>query len=52
MCIICIDFEKQTLTIDEARRALTEMISSLDPEHAAAVRQMLDEAERRGTPAD
>lgn len=47
MCIICVDFQKQKLTLDEARRAFTEMISTLDPDHADEVRKMLDEAERQ-----
>ncbi len=46
MCIICVDFQKQQMTLDEARRAFREMISALDPEHAEEVRKMLQEAER------
>ena len=33
MCIICVELEKDKLTIEEARRTLRELWSSLD-EHA------------------
>ena len=45
MCMICIEFEKQRLTIQEARRNLGEMQTQLDPEHVAEVERMLNEAE-------
>lgn len=47
MCLICIEFQKEKMTIFEARRALTEMVRSdhLDDEHVKEVEQMLDEAE-------
>lgn len=46
MCLICLDFERQKLTLREARRAYGEMVEKIGPEHAEEVRQMLDEAER------
>ena len=44
MCIICVEFEKEKLTIDEARRNLGEMAESLG-EHADEVEAMLREKE-------
>jgi hypothetical protein len=45
MCIICVDFQKQLLTVNEARGILTEMHSTLDREHIIDVYEMLEEAE-------
>jgi hypothetical protein len=54
MCIICIDFARGALKVDEARRALREMQSTLDPKHVREVARHLDESERdppaSGTP--
>jgi hypothetical protein len=44
MCIICADFDRGALKVDEARRALREMISTLDAGHARQVAEKLDEA--------
>jgi hypothetical protein len=44
MCLICIEYEKQRMTVGEARRAYSEMVSSLEPRHAKAVKAMLDRA--------
>ncbi len=33
MCIICIDLEKERLTVQEAWRNLGEMKNSIEPEH-------------------
>ena len=44
MCIICIELEKDKLTIEEARRNLGEMWSSLD-EHAKEVVAFINEKE-------
>ena len=44
MCIICIDFERGALRPEEARRALREMRSSLDSQHAREIEKKLDEA--------
>ena len=41
MCLICIEMQKGTLTIPEARRNFTEMESSLDPEHREELREKL-----------
>ena len=46
MCLICVDFQKERMTITDARRALREMITTLEPEHAREVHQMIQEAER------
>ncbi|MET0794527.1 MAG: hypothetical protein ABW061_23605 [Polyangiaceae bacterium] len=45
MCIICIDFERGALRPQEARRALREMRSGLDAEHAKEIEKKLNEAE-------
>ena len=44
MCIICVELEKDKLTIAEARRNLGEMWSSLD-EHAQEVVAFINEKE-------
>lgn len=46
MCVICIDFARGALKLNEARRALGEMRSTLDPKHVREVEQQLDKAER------
>ncbi len=45
MCIICIDFERGALKLGEARRALREMVTTIDPGHAKEVQEKLDRAE-------
>ena len=45
MCIICVEFEMSRLTIKEARRNLSEMAESLDPEHVEEIEKALDEKE-------
>jgi hypothetical protein len=45
MCIICADFDRGVLKLDEARRALREMAATLDAAHAREVVEKLDEAE-------
>jgi hypothetical protein len=45
MCIICVEFEKQRLTVGEARRNLGEMVSEIDEDHVLEVEEMLDEYE-------
>ena len=44
MCIICIDIEREALTIKEARRNFGEMSESLG-EHAKDVEEMLSKME-------
>lgn len=44
MCLICVEFEKNRLTISEARRNLKEMVSTISSQHALEVRTMLQEA--------
>ena len=41
MCIICVDLEKEKLTLSEARRNFGEMESTLDPEHREELREKL-----------
>jgi hypothetical protein len=50
MCIICIDYARGALKLDEARRALGEMRSTLDPKHAREVEQQLEKDERDPPP--
>lgn len=47
MCLICIEFQKERMSIAEARRALGEMIVDLPPEHSREVEKMLNAAEKR-----
>ena len=46
MCLICIDFDRGALKLTEARRALGEMRTKLEPQHLKEVEQKLDDAER------
>ena len=45
MCLICIEFEKEKLTIEEAKRNLSEMRDKLDVYHYKEVKQMLFDAD-------
>jgi hypothetical protein len=45
MCLICVEFQKEKMTIPEARRAFREMRVSLDSEHIRQVEEMLVQAE-------
>ncbi len=49
MCIICIDFDRGALRPQEARRALREMRSGLDAEHAKQIEKKLAEAEQESS---
>ena len=40
MCLICVDFQKQKMTTQDARRALREMASTLGEEHVKEVRDV------------
>ena len=44
MCLICVEFEKERLTISEARKNIGEM-TDLDEDHVEEVEEMLEEAE-------
>lgn len=46
MCLICIDFDRGSLKLPEARRALREVRVTLDPAHLAEVEEKLAQAER------
>ncbi|TDP77470.1 hypothetical protein DFR33_101372 [Bradymonas sediminis] len=52
MCLICVEFQKERMTVFEARRAFGEMVEGLDAKHAAEVEEMLDEAEEAEEAAD
>lgn len=45
MCLICVDFQKQKMTTQDARRALREMASTLGEEHVKEVREMIRKQE-------
>ena len=45
MCIICVNFEKGRLTTQEARRALGEMVTTLDKEHVREIEEQLEKAD-------
>jgi hypothetical protein len=51
MCIICVDFARGALKVDEAKRALREMVTTLDPKHALQLAEKLDEAEEPKAPS-
>ncbi len=50
MCIICVDFARGALKLREARRALGEMASDLDPEHVKEIEKRLADAEDEEPP--
>ena len=41
MCIICVQFQQEKLTLTEARRNFNEMRETMDSEHASEVDEML-----------
>ena len=41
MCVICVQFQQNKLTLLEARRNFAEMRETMDSEHAAEVDEML-----------
>lgn len=45
MCLICVEFQRDRMTVGEARRALREMVEGLPPGHVDEVQRMLAEAE-------
>jgi hypothetical protein len=47
MCIICLEYQKNKLTLQEARRNFCEMALSIDVEHRQEVEDMLDLAEEK-----
>ncbi len=46
LCLICVEFQKQKMTIREARNAYREMVVTMTPEHAKEVQGMLSDAEK------
>ena len=42
MCIICVEYQKQLLSVDEARRNMGEMV--IDPAHREEIEKLLEEA--------
>jgi len=44
MCIICVEWQRGKLTLQEAKRNLSEMVD-LDPEHVQEVLSLLDSEE-------
>ncbi len=45
MCLICVEFQRDRMTVGEARRALREMVEGLPPGHVDEVQRMLADAE-------
>lgn len=43
MCIICVEFTKHLITINEARGILSEMQSTLSPAHITEIEEMFKE---------
>jgi hypothetical protein len=52
MCLICVEFEKERMTVAEARRALGEMAEALEPEHIEEVEEMIEETAREDEDED
>ena len=46
MCIICVEFQKNQITIREAYSILGEVAIAIDPDHLIEVTEMLEEAEK------
>ena len=46
MCLICVDFQKQRMTIGDAKRALGEMVEVLEKDHVKEVKEMIEAAEK------
>ena len=51
MCILCVEFMKGKMTINEGWRNLSETRESLEPEHVEAVEDMLWNAWYEKNPA-
>ena len=43
MCILCVEFEKGKLTLQETLRNLNEMLSTLEEEHINEIVKMLED---------
>lgn len=52
MCLICIEFEKQRMSIRDAKLALGEMRTTIGAEHAAEVEQLITRAQKAQVEAD
>ena len=52
MCLICIDFDRGSLKLREAKRALGEMRTTLDAQHLKEVEKKLADAERESEDED
>lgn len=48
MCLICVEIAKSKMTSKEARQALREMRTKMDPDHLAEVEAKIAEAEKAG----
>lgn len=46
MCLICVDFQKEKMTLNDAKRAYREMVVTMDDDHAREVKAMLQKAEK------
>lgn len=45
MCLLCVEFQKNKMTVLEARRALYEMKEDLNSEHVEEIEEMLWDSE-------
>lgn len=52
MCLICIDFDRGSLKLREAKRALGEMRTTLDAQHLKEVEKKLADAEAESNDED
>lgn len=52
MCIICVHYEKEKMSMQEAYRALGEMRETLEPEHVEEIEQRLRKDAMASSPMD
>ncbi len=46
MCLICVDLQKERMTILDAKRAFREMVVDMDPNHAREVKDLIAAKEK------
>lgn len=46
MCLICVDLQKDRMTVLDAKRAFREMVVEMDPQHAREVKQLIETKEK------
>ena len=46
MCLICVDLQRERMTVLDAKRAYREMVVDMDPEHAREVKELIAAKEK------